>query len=61
MKTATITRDDETLCDAEGRLVGYIADDGRFHPCGAPLTADQMREILAMLDLTESERNAALA
>lgn len=50
MKEAQIlTRNDETLKDDKGRLVGYIAEDGRFHPCGAPLTAEQLRAILAML------------
>jgi hypothetical protein len=45
----TITRYGETLKDDAGRLVGWIADDGSFHPCGASLSADQMRAILAML------------
>ena len=45
----TINRDGETLKDDTGRLVGWIADDGKFHPCGAPLSADQIRAILAML------------
>lgn len=47
--TETITRTDETLEDAKGRLIGWISDDGRFHPCGAPLTEAQLREIVSML------------
>ena len=45
----TINRDGKTLMDDTGHLVGWIADDGKFHPCGAPLSADQIRAILAML------------
>ena len=45
----TIHRDGKTLTDDTGHLVGWIADDGKFHPCGAPLSADQIRAILAML------------
>ena len=44
-----ITLTDKQLTDATGRLVGWIADDGRFHPCGAVLTAAQLREILALM------------
>jgi hypothetical protein len=45
----SISRNDETLTDNNGKLVGWIADDGTFHPCGAPLSAEQLRAILAML------------
>ena len=48
-KTEVITLTDETLTSADGRLVGWIADDGKFHPSGAPLDADQLRAILAMV------------
>ena len=44
-----IFRNDETLTDDKGRLVGWIADDGKFHPSSAPRSAEQLREILAML------------
>lgn len=44
-----ITRNDETLTDDNGRLVGWIADDGKFHPSGASLSAEQLRAILAMI------------
>lgn len=44
-----ITRTDETLTDADGELIGWIAGDGKFHPCGSPLTAQQIGAILAML------------
>lgn len=44
-----INRSDERLTDADGELIGWIADDGKFHPCGAALTVDQLRAILAML------------
>lgn len=50
-KSAVINRDDERLTDDQGRLVGWISDIGpKFHPCGASLTAEQLRAILAMLD-----------
>ena len=51
MGTATeiIRREDERLTDDKNRLIGWIASDGKFHPCGASLTADQLRAILAML------------
>ena len=44
-----VTRDNETLKDDKGRLIGWIAVDGRFQTCGAALSADQLRAILAML------------
>ena len=44
-----ITRTEETLKNEDGRLVGWIADDGKFHPNGAPLSVEQLRAILAML------------
>ena len=40
----------ETLRDEKGNLVGWIADDGKFHPCGASLTAEQLRAILALIE-----------
>jgi len=49
MNTTELTRADETLTDNTGKLVGWIADDGKFYPCGASLSADQLRAILAML------------
>ena len=51
--SAAIYRDGERLTDSRGNLVGWIApDEGKFHPCGATLTAEQLREILAMLNAT---------
>lgn len=47
--TAIIRREDERLTDDKDRLIGWIASDGKFHPCGASITADQLRAILAML------------
>ena len=53
--SAAIYRDGERLTDSRGNLVGWIApDEGKFHPCGATLTADQLRAIQAMLNSTGS-------
>jgi len=44
-----ITRTDKRLTNAKGELIGWIADDGKFHPCGASLTMEQLRAILDFL------------
>lgn len=48
--TAIINREDERLTDSNDRLIGWISGEGKFHPCGASLTAEQLRAILAMLE-----------
>lgn len=46
----SVSLNDETLRDDKGNLIGWIADDGKFHPCGASLSAEQLRAILALID-----------
>ena len=49
-KNSIVIRVGERLSDNKGDLIGWIADDGKFHPCGAALTKDQLQAILSMLD-----------
>lgn len=48
-----ITLNEETLTDENDRLLGWIADDGRFYPCGAALTLEQMKVITNMMESKE--------
>lgn len=45
-----IIRSGERLTDVNGELVGWIADDGKFHPCGKSLTVGQLLAIIKLVD-----------
>lgn len=59
-KSAAINREGERLIDSQGNLVGWIADDTlKFHPCGASLTAEQLRAILGLIDAAKATTGSA--
>ena len=45
----TVIRTDQTFKNQSGDVLGWMARDGKFYPSGVAMTADQMREILAMM------------
>lgn len=49
MNENEIIREDGRLSTKDGQLIGWVATDGRFHPCGTALTAGQLLEILKIL------------
>lgn len=44
---------DETLTDKNHEIVGWVADDSKFHPCGTALTIEQMKEIISIIENKE--------